>query len=173
MSLEDRHYDRVARYLDGEELKLTPQEQHLAEQIRRQEAALGTTMDLAVPPAAMERARRRMTAQLARPRRWNIRGICAVGAAAAAVMLAVVIHTYVVQPQRDAQLASSQRDLLQWAQPDPQQEDVELSLLTEEVDRLSAEMLASSGSQPSVDMSLDELEQSIEDFWLGDAASAL
>jgi hypothetical protein len=87
-----QQYEQIARYLDGEDVQPDLAQRELVEQIRRDEQAVGPALDVATPPAAMDKARNRMLAELSRPtrpawRRW-VAGVSA-AAAAAAIVLAV------------------------------------------------------------------------------------
>jgi hypothetical protein len=87
-----QQYEDIARYLDGEDVPLSPPLKELAEQIRRDEQTVGPGLDVATPPAAMDRARSRMLAELARPTRraWG-RWIAGASAAAAAAVVVLAL----------------------------------------------------------------------------------
>ena len=92
MNPSEQQYEQIARYLDGEDVSLSEPLRELAEQIRRDEAAVGQALDITVPPPAIGNARNRMLAELARPRRRALRrwvGGLSAAAAAAAIVLAV------------------------------------------------------------------------------------
>lgn len=89
MQANERQYERVARWLDGERLELTPEEHALAEEIRRNERSLARDLPAEAPPAAMQRAERRLhAATAARPRPWKWIGA---GAAVAAGVVALIL----------------------------------------------------------------------------------
>ena len=92
MSIDGQQYERVARYLDGQDERLSASERELAERIRRDEQTL-IGLEVAAPRRAMARARRRMVAALARPggRLWWLRPVVAAEAAAVAALLLVAL----------------------------------------------------------------------------------
>lgn len=86
MNVSEQDYRKVARVLDGEDLPLSPRQQDLLEQIRRDESDLGATMDVQAPPEAIQRAWKRMVTRLQAPRRRARWIVAATGVAAAAVL---------------------------------------------------------------------------------------
>ena len=86
MPLNEEQYERIARWLDGEPIELSEVERAVAEEIRRDEAFVASLAPVQAPTTALDRARRRMTAELARPsHRTNWVGRFAVAAAAVAI----------------------------------------------------------------------------------------
>jgi hypothetical protein len=91
MELTEQQFERIARWLDGQELDLTAPERAAAEDLRRLEAQTGALLDVALPPEAMVRARRRMLQELAGRRRRTLRWAGVLGAAAAAAAAIIVV----------------------------------------------------------------------------------
>ncbi|MBT3198605.1 MAG: hypothetical protein HN350_01695 [Phycisphaerales bacterium] len=60
----DEQFDRVARWLDGEQIQLTDSERGLAEDFRNNDSAFGGAIDTPLPANADQRARRRVVAAL-------------------------------------------------------------------------------------------------------------
>ncbi len=90
MELNEQQYQRVARFLDGEPLELTPQERTVALDIRADMETLGVLKQIQPSSVAMAMARKRMAGELARPGRRGLRIACFAAAAAAAAILLVV-----------------------------------------------------------------------------------
>jgi hypothetical protein len=59
MTLTNEQYERIARHLDGEDVRLTAEERAAADEIRGDERRLGSRLDVSIPPGA--------AAHLARP----------------------------------------------------------------------------------------------------------
>ena len=173
MTDNDRRYERVARFLDGAPIELTDQEHRIAEALRRDEAALVGRLDAAPPRRTMDRTRRRMQAELARPRWRGFRYAprAAVAAAVAAAILALVwvgIESRSPAPSERPALAGN---LFAEVYSRPEN-DIELDLIAEEIAGLETEILTSGPERPLV-TELDTLERSLETFWLQDAAGML
>ena len=60
-------YDRIARKMDGESVRLNPQEQEIFMEIISAEHEVLANLNVAVPVGAVERATKRATAALAKP----------------------------------------------------------------------------------------------------------
>lgn len=84
--------ERIARWLDGEQVTLSPQEQSLAGQVQTDQSRLGEALEgLVAPQAAIDRARRRVGAQLAAPKRRNLKLLVVRSMAAAAALLIITV----------------------------------------------------------------------------------
>ena len=89
--MQPNEHERVARYLDGEKLVLTPQERLLALSLDIDQRVLAGALDQDdVPPEALHRVRAKMLAQLSAGRHGTYRGL-ALTAAAAVVATAIVL----------------------------------------------------------------------------------
>jgi len=94
MALSEKEYERIADWLDGRDVPLTEAERAVAEEVRRDERMLASAAGGDWPRKAFERASRRMTAELARPRRlWIGRFAATAAAAAAIVAIALLLPT--------------------------------------------------------------------------------
>ncbi len=102
MELNEREYECIARWLDGEEVELTDRQRQVAMEIRRDEQRLAGLLDVGPAEGAIDRAHRRMEASSVRVRRWPLR-LGQFVAVAAAIMLIVGIglwlRTGVVAPE--------------------------------------------------------------------------
>jgi len=167
MNFDDRQYERVARWLDGESVELTEAERQLAAEIRAGEAALAGRLDVELPSAALVRTARRMSAAAAGSGRsawWAAVGAAA--AVAAALVVAVIIH----QPTEQSaglNLAAVQQTQVFVQSLDQSAQDTQLDVLANQMDELDAEIQYSLVILPGeqMDRRLDEMEQSINDFW--------
>ncbi|MBN1555517.1 MAG: hypothetical protein JXA11_12295 [Phycisphaerae bacterium] len=90
--MNEQHYQRIARYLDGENITLQPDERAVVEEIRRSDALLGEKLNVAFPNEVLSRILRRRHAETLHPSRRTLRftlTAASVAAAAAMVLLAV------------------------------------------------------------------------------------
>jgi len=167
MALNERQSERVARFLDGERIELTEVERAAAGEFRRDEEALESMLPAFVPDKTMARARRRMVGALGRPGRLSRRLALGVGtAAAAAILIAAVAIWLRSTPTRAPEKLTNATELLVEVYSDSYA-DVDLDLLAEELEYLEAEMVVSR-SGDSIETELDDLERSLEMFWLED-----
>ena len=90
MKLNEQQYQRIAKFLDGEPIELTPQEQAVVQDIRTGMETLGVLERLQPSSGAMAMARRRMAGQVARGRHRGLRIASFAAAVAAAAILLVV-----------------------------------------------------------------------------------
>jgi len=175
MSLNDQQYERVASWLDGEDIELSTAERAVAEEIRGDQALLAATIELRRPRRALARAQRRMSAELARPSRrkvWLGWLTAAESVAVAAVVVAVMTIRVVTPNGSDAigrpSWASLPNELFYESlelitNGDDEIEDVRVGL-----EALEAEVLVS--NPPSVtDMEMEDLQQKLEEFWLDES----
>ncbi len=92
MEWNEQQYEAAAEGLDGRKADLTAEQNALAEEIRRGEAAIAPLLDVPVGDEVMERVRLRMLHQPAAHRRRTLRWASLFStAAAAAVLLAVTL----------------------------------------------------------------------------------
>ena len=90
MSMNEKQYERIALWLDGQDVALSPAERVVADEICRSEEMLASSAGGDWPRKAYDRASRRMAAELARPRRLWI-GRAAAAAAVAAAIIAITL----------------------------------------------------------------------------------
>ena len=170
MRWNDEQYGRVAGWLDGEPVRLTDAERAAAEQIRRAERRLAAMMDLAVPPASLARARRRMASELARPRRRMLRiGLAAAAVAAAAIVIATIAPRPDQRTRPSGQLDAEAVPVTVLLDVLSQSDRYdEADLLARQIDELAAELSLAAVPVP-LDQEIDAVERSIEEFWLADS----
>jgi hypothetical protein len=166
MLANEGQFDRVAAHLDGQGAELSAEHSAMARQVKSGEAWLAAQLATPLPREALERARRRMRAELAAPRHGVLFRIgTAAAAAAAAVLLAAGLALW--GPWGGGEVAknpaSGGEEVVCWAGSlDP--EDAEIAMLADEIDRLGAEMILPLPGRV-LDAHLDALQQSIEEFW--------
>ena len=174
--MNDGQYERIAEWLDlpagGGRVELTAAERAAAEQIRRAEVELAARIAYDAPRAAMDRARRRMLAELARPGRRRVArfGYVAAVAAAAAIVLAVTLFRVFrgrgpERPQTPVALPNLPTDTL--VAEALKSGSADLDLLAGEIDALEVDLLAAGwpvAADPAA--GLDELEHEIDEFWM-------
>jgi hypothetical protein len=151
MNLNEEQYERVARWLDGESLELSPQELAAAAEIRRQLGELGERLDVQMPARVVglgstKRPRLRLVAR---------RALAPFALAAAAAVMLLALPTFM---HHDA-ATTDDEDLVAFFTMD----DSELSSVADELGRAGEELMAASGP---LDKQIDEIQQSIEEFWL-------
>ncbi len=82
---QDNQFEKLAHYLDGEDVKLTPADREVLDEFNRNEAEVSSQLDVELPKSAGDRALRRMNAALlAKPRstlRFKLVGIAGIAAA--------------------------------------------------------------------------------------------
>lgn len=168
MELDERQYERIARWLDGEAVELTAAERHAADEIAGLEEGVGAAMNVQTPLAAMERARMRMRAAAATPR-YRLLRIGTYAAAAAAAVLFITTALPTGTPNKPAMVggvASGEVPLDVWVQSmNPPADSVAITLVAEQADSLAADMAAAK-PMPAVDRGIESLQQDIKDMWL-------
>lgn len=98
MDMNEQQYERIARYLDGEDITLQPDERTVVEDIHRADAVLGKVLDVTPPADALHRAlRRRHVATLLSSRR-TLRFTLAGAAAAAAAAIVLLAMNLLFKP---------------------------------------------------------------------------
>lgn len=156
MTTNEIDYERIARWLDGEEVRLTDAERAAAEGIRRDEARVGAALDVSPQTGALAKARRALPKRRP-PRAVRILHWAApLTAVAAAIVLAVVFSRGPVdpgagEPPEDADVSV---EVLAGAAAD----SVTGGELGEELDSLEAELAAMDGSW---DADVAELTESL------------
>lgn len=164
MQVYDADYERIACWLDGEAVELTAAERAVADEIRRDELLLDAPMD-GRSHEAMARARRRLSAELARPRRRKLVLAALTGVEAAAVaallVMALTIHTVSNGPG-PASIMSLETFVRVTAQTDGPEE---MDLIEDELDRLRAELLVELPEDDS-DAALEDLQEQLDELWL-------
>lgn len=159
MELNEQQYRRVGRYLDGASVELTPDEQKVADDIRRIEIALRGRVEVTPPRSALDPARRRMLGELVHPRR-RVRWILWPAAVAAIVLIAAA--PWFVKPAPPD--AGPIGEEITMTYPG-QNEDIGMDLIAEELQMLEAEITVSLLPAP-LETQLDDLQESLSDFWI-------
>ncbi len=166
MRISREQYGRVARYLDGEDVRLDEAERKLSEQIRRDERLLAA-LEVGPPAGAVARAQRRMIAALGRPggSAWWLRWVVGVEAAAVAALLLVavtlaIVSTGTVGPRAPVVVPTS---VLVASTESSAQGD--LDILARQLDELEAE-IATSVPISGTDVEIDLLERNVQEFLL-------
>lgn len=170
MELNERQYEDVGRWLDGEAVDLTAEQLAAAAEIRLGQAAVGRAMAVPAPRAAMDKARRRALAEMARPRRWalKVRWAADVAAVAAVVVLAVAYWPQTKAPQAVGTAVLSEPNnpsAAMWTETLEGPSDLKMALLSRGVDELEGdvELLR----PPMVEeTTIDDLQRQVDDIWL-------
>lgn len=167
MPWTDEQYERVARYLDGEPLELTDRELELAEEIRAGEAVVTAGIDPRLRHRAMDKARRRMSAELARPTRRRAVLACFAAAEAVAVAAVLVIALTLQGIAPAPTPANSWTDVPLEAIGLAESSEIteHISLVQQSIDLLEAELMSSITSMDPVDYEDDDLDSGLEELW--------
>lgn len=161
MQLDDRQYERVQQWLEGQNVELSDAQRQAAEELQQDQQRLGRLLDVPMPAQALQRARRRMVAELARPRfnwrRWAVPVGGALAAAAALVLAVTVFWPTPSQPlpgpgidtralveqvaiTPDA-VTGSYKVSSEWAQLDAQLEALEADVLASSSGKVDADLI--------------------------------
>jgi len=167
MILREEQYERIARWLDGETVDLSADEQAAAREIRERESLLSERLDVHAAPEVFASVERRVAAKLARPRvRWVWAG--AAVAAAAAIVLASLwfLRTEDVPPMPAPGLDLTQATHQElFAALQASTDAGELDLVDRDLSELEADVLVIQAATAE-DLRLKALEREIEEFWL-------
>jgi len=188
MGLNEQQYERVAQWLDamevsgkdfaafikdGQTFDLSPEERLTARQIHQDEAMLQGALDVELPAQALQRARRRAAAELARPRRIVLRvGFAAAAATAVAAAIVIAVTFWPTNPSAAPANDAAGQWASQWinaVENPPRHDDVDI--LAMQAEELKADMVVSLPAAATVDYQMDSIQQSLDEFWLDDPAS--
>ena len=166
MELNERQYDRIARWFDGEDIELTEAERRVAEQIRRDEDSLRATIGVFLSAEAADRVRRRVMAGAARPGRRFIRIVWSIaGTAAAAALIMLAVALWPSQNEQHSTLAETDtvpiEVLIQVMSQTPA--NGEMDALDQQLDELEAEILGT--------LDLQRPGEEIDESWFIDLPS--
>ena len=155
MQQNERHGDSIARWLDGQDAELTESERAEAADFIGTERLVGRWLDAAPPRRVMDRARRRLTAELARPRRRHGRrfGFKVAAAAAALILVAVaakLVMDYGSAPVGEASVAQGIPIETLVAAAQQSVADDEIDLLAGELSQLQDELAVSMPSDEDI-----------------------
>ncbi|MDY6913293.1 MAG: hypothetical protein SVT52_02390 [Planctomycetota bacterium] len=161
MERDERQDDRIARWLDGQDVALTESERAEAMGFVEAERSVGRRLDAAPPRQAMDRARRRLTAELARPRRRHEQRarLIAVAAAAALILVAVaakLMMDYGSAPVGEAPVYQGIPIETLVAAAQQSVADDEIDMLAGELSQLQAELVVSMPSDDDIWFQLND-----------------
>jgi hypothetical protein len=162
MKLNERQYERVGRYLDGEQIELAADERAVADEIRRMEAPLPAMLEAQPSRKATDRARRRMLSELLRPGRRTRRIIWPAAAAAAVLIAVTAVWVWRSDPPPPAPLISIEEVAGIYAGFD---ENVDLDIIAEELHAVEADIVISTPAG-TLDAELHDLQETLDTFWL-------
>jgi hypothetical protein len=154
MSPTERDYELVGRWLDGEEVSLTPGQRALGEEIASGAAEVGAALDVAMPAGALHRAHGRLAVRPRVPRVGRL-----VAAAAAVVVAAGLLIVLGTRPEAGV---SPQQYVASFLGAPAGDFDARAELLTEELAACRME-LALADSWP-LELALQGLEDDIRRF---------
>lgn len=169
MNIDDRQFERIARWLDGEAVDLTGDELAAAERFSRIERSLGGGLDAAAPREALSRAGTRMLAELARPAHGiiSLRRVArsAAVAAAAALLIFALLADNSGRPTPMPARAGDDGLLYAMAESfQPSIQNADLDVLAMQMDLLESDITVRRRASAE-DIRIDELQQDIEDFF--------
>ncbi|MCD4824999.1 MAG: hypothetical protein K8S55_10340 [Phycisphaerae bacterium] len=179
MNMTDEQYERIARYLDGEEVSppLSAEELAVAEEIGQAETKLTGLLDVALPAAAEDRAKRRAVAAMAGRRRASRVGRAfgvglSIASAAAVLLFAVNIWRETFRPptqEPPTPVVSTNVWVKAMQIGDNDEFAIELDILAEQLDTEEAEIvdltIADSSPATGFDNSMEYLQESVDKFW--------
>jgi len=168
MPLNEEQFERVGRWLDGQDVSLSRRELAVARRIRADEAMLADKLDVPGAAQAVVRVKRRLRVLALRRRRriWSLAG-SGLAAAAAAVLIASVLW---FGWHRTGPAGRPGGDLLGVECPvdlpyePPERLEVELALLDEELTSLQEALDPHALDQADP----ENLELELEAYWLSD-----
>ena len=155
-------YDIVARYLDGERVQLTAEQQALAEEISADSELVGRALDVTVPGGVLHRVGARVAEALPARKSWR-RGLRRVTSAAVAVAIVLAIIFWPTEPPTERTPPgpglSAVESVERFLSADGDDWDARANLLAEEVADYHVEMLL--GETSPLDMALASVEDEI------------
>ncbi len=178
MEREDRQFERIARWLDGENVQLSAEELAEAEIIRRDLDGFGEAFNAPVPQGLLDRVNSKMMAELARPShrtQWVRRAACAFAAVGAVLVAFALLSGPAGESRKADPVAATPRvdvpiEVVAQTMADSSK-NVDLDALAHELDDLAADIsslkLPSAGRDIEA-MQADALEKDIKNFWLDD-----
>jgi len=166
MTLNEQQYQRVACWLDGQDVELSDEELAVGREIRSGQAQLADSLQVAAPQAVLDRAQRRVSARLARSARPLGRYLRPVAAAAAAVLVAAV-YFWPGQPGVERPAGTQSADMVASVY-DGLDENMDLDLLSTQLNELAAD-IATSAAPEFVEAGIEDIQRDLDMFWLEDA----
>ncbi len=169
MDPNEQSYERIARWLDGQEVSLDSQELSLAQHIRRQEVTLGGLLNVSVSPAALAAARKALRREMGWSRWRVLRIVVGISAVAAAAVLVVAM----LLPEQTPTLPSHVPTAVLFGESDRSPSHVALEALAEQMNQVEARILASLPPRPEEGVVKDLLDKSdrsdeegFDDLWM-------
>jgi len=156
MDMNEKQYERIARYLDGENVALQSDEQAFVVEIRRAETLVGAALDVAPPADALQRALHRRHAVALHRSRRTLRLTLSAAAVVAAAAIVLLAFSLLWKPLPQADLPDLAQDALV---PRPGA-DVPVSDMIDSLKAVSA-----------LDQDLDQLAEEFEREEFGIAAT--
>ena len=104
MDMNEKQYERIARYLDGENIVLSPDERAVAEELHHTEALVGKALNVALPADALQRALRQRHVSVQFRSRRTLRFILPAAAAVAAAAIVLLAFSLLWKPLPQAGL---------------------------------------------------------------------
>lgn len=151
----EQSYDTVARYLDGEAVRLDRPQKELAEEISADEEAVEPSLDVEMPPQTSRRALHRMQAAAGGIARNVLRALGVGAAVAAAAALVLTGLNVLTGPGSDAPARTTlPPELLVETLPEETSFDTKVQTLSDQIEQETAAVLADTATSEE---DLDEL----------------
>lgn len=176
--MNEQQYERIARFLDGEPVELTPEETQAAEEIRTLESSMTGLVELTPPGETMKAAHRRLIRELARPRRRMWRLAISTAAAAAMVVAAVSLYQRPQPPAGPGELGMEDVVAIYTADGNYDNYDnyyndgdaADYDLIEKELQSIEADIVATASPETDGEW-IDTDDEDLEAFWLDEFAS--
>ena len=163
MEPNEQQCERIARWLDGQEVPLSAEELSEARRLRRQEAQLGRLLDVPTSPAALAAAQHALRHAVARSRRSVLRIFLEVAAAAAAAVLIIAL----LWPQQASTLPGDVPTTVLFEASRHNPSHIELETIANQMDQVKAQMLASIPPMPQEGLAENGSdEEDLDALWL-------
>ncbi len=163
MNLNQEQYERIALWLDGEDVALSGEERAEAESIRQCEKQVAPLMDTPVEADTLRRVHRTVSAGAVKRSGRRIRLVIGGAAAAAAIVLAVVL-SWPHQPSGTEGLPPAEDDIMFGSALETSSSD-EIAILSDEIDSLEANIIAD-GTMDETEFRIDAMRQEVNEFWM-------
>ncbi len=175
--MNEQQYERIARFLDGEPVELTPEETQAAEEIRTLESSMTGLVELTPPGETMKAAHRRLIRELGRPRKRMWRVAISTAAAAAIVVAAVSLYQ---RPQPYAGPELGMEDVVaiytadgnydNYDNYDNGGDEADYDLIEKELQSIEADIVATASPETDEEW-IETDDEDLEAFWLNEFAS--
>lgn len=166
MAMSEANYERIGRWLDGEPIELTSEERMVADEIRRDQLVLDVPIDPRRQHQAMDHARRRMTAELARPSRRK-RYLALLTSVEAAAVAALLLVTWTVHMVANGTGSADLVEVYTQAAAEIRTLD-EIDVLQDELNYMQADIIADVFDDPHEQLEIDDLQLQLNDYNLYD-----